>query len=95
MTPVCRDTECLRILHLDFLMGKALPGPQLGQGKGYQMLTPWLWFQLQGRQAPGRGIKAGPGQPIIWIQEAPEGRGGPRRHSCHQERWLPGQAGVP
>ena len=23
-------------------MGTALPGPQLGQGKGYQMLTPWL-----------------------------------------------------
>lgn len=49
--------------------------------------------------APGKAVtrerhQGGP-RATIWIQEAPEGRGGPRRHSCHQERWLPGQAGVP
>lgn len=45
------------ILHLRLLRGTTLPGPQLWQGKGYQMLPPWLWFQLQGSQAPGEASR--------------------------------------
>ena len=81
MAPKCRDTECLRILHLDFLAAPALPGPQLGQGKGYRMGHHGSGSSSREARHPGEGPMASrvkrvtkrPGQPPGYRRHRKEG----------------------